>query len=854
MRLTQFFFACLSFSYANVFSQSETCKSYPLGGYTGKCDISIALSPDSKYLYTSGAGAIKKWDIAAHKVVSEGRYFSVVDGMSADGNFLVLQNRQRTSSSPTRDNDMYDLRYYKVHDPASALLKLLPIEYRKAYDKFRAANISISKVYFSRDSSVAALVGFDQLHRLEISTGKITLLTKFRSEPHYINDLNMFVTSNDAGHVFIDLISERVYPTKLRSGPGRLSLTPDKKYLVVSDAGSSFVDLNTWKEVFYCGDCYRVRFNSAGTKFYGFTVVANRWDDYFLHHTTVFDYPGFKSIERIDKVHEGLKSVDGVPFDPDRELIFSSTGGRDLRTSELKIPFSIDHIVTDNEAKSVRDEAEKNARVGNDAIAKLAKMRTPVIVHQLADYVKVNPSSYTDDGHVMMYEKHTRGGAAILWSFPSGEPVAGYRDEASTADGVSKSMVLVPGFIRWAGISPNGKIVAIVTDKEILFYEGAKLKGKVADRELLGLLDNAALLAVKPKAGTYEYKDLTLVDPQSGAVLAKVKSKPINIYFANFDNRYMPGKLVLSSKDEISILDPANPSVMQAYPHTQAPTGVPAKYYNGINVVNRVTGELTAVPGGTTTSFFKPILQSPYVLSFYKNEGIFIHDIATGKNIHDKPIYPGWMDVGHMIYLKSINKLLVTNTVPIYTWPNANDTDPGASVFTVDVATGEITPYLLTEPRSKYMAQKNAEAASAFRYASLPCEEKNRSYKPGTTITSEKHPISIVIGYDCEINAYVVARREPLHGPNSGTHVSRLYPLTEAEARDQGYTNIGSKWQICPRCKGYPVTVETRTSSGWSDWEQKSLNIYVYTREWQTTTDQVEVRCERCHGDAWIKY
>jgi hypothetical protein len=112
----------------------------------------------------------------------------------------------------------------------------------------------------------------------------------------------------------------------------------------------------------------------------------------------------------------------------------------------------------------------------------------------------------------------------------------------------------------------------------------------------------------------------------------------------------------------------------------------------------------------------------------------------------------------------------------------------------------------------------------------------------------------IVLGYDCDVKAYVVAKRNMMHpGSNSTVQESRLYAMTEEEMSAQGFINVTKSYRICPVCHGYPMSYSKQTTSGWSDWEQKSLNIYVYTREWETKTEEIGTTCRRCKGDAWVK-
>ncbi len=837
------------------FAQNIPCKSYPMSGYRGNCNVTSALSADRKYVYTTDRITLKKWDIATNKVVEEIPGFtSSLAGGTDNPRFIRVKRESAIRSHP--QDDLYDLKLKAmVTDPRVTLLALMPEGKRKSFEK--TLNAGAFTVYFSSDSAFAGLVDTSgKLYQLEVSTGKMNLLIEGNNVMHFIQEINTFTVYGLKDRKFlVDLASGKKIEFKSTRGMETAIVTPDKKYIVFSGRGGfSFVDRNTGTEVFSNWSGGQVYFKSDQSMFYAFIISWDNDRTYSIHHALTFSYPQFKELERIDTQWSGFANPESMNFDPDKGVFMNAWGGRDIKSREVKVSFSVEQSATEDDLQAEIAERNRNARIGNEAIASLAKMKTPAMVHSLDDYVKTLAYDWTDDGRVLFFEKHGSGGTVIIWSFPGGEPVIAYRDQISTDAGVSTSAVLVPGDLEGARMSPSGKIVGLNTGEGVLFYEGATQKAKIPNRRLLALLDNAAILSEIRKPDVYYYKDLIVVDPQTGKTLGKVKINQLSV-FADFDSHYLPGKFVLLNKDGIDILDPANPSTLQSYPNAQAPASGPGRFLlSNTTITDRLTGEVQSIPGYRPPSISdKYILQSTYAINYYANEGFNVYDLNAGKMLNDKLLYPGWMNLNQALFLKGINKLLVIQTVPAYTWPNAKDDDPGASAFTIDITTGEITPYLLTEPRSKFMTMKNAAAAAAFRYASLPCDQKTRSFSAGNTIVSEKHGVCIVMGYDCDINAYVVAKREALHGPNSGTQVSRLHPLTEEEARQQGYMNAGSKWKTCPRCKGYPVTVETRTSSGWSDWEQKSLNIYVYTREWQTKTDQVEVRCERCKGEAWVK-
>jgi hypothetical protein len=194
----------------------------------------------------------------------------------------------------------------------------------------------------------------------------------------------------------------------------------------------------------------------------------------------------------------------------------------------------------------------------------------------------------------------------------------------------------------------------------------------------------------------------------------------------------------------------------------------------------------------------------------------------------------------------------------VYTWPNASAEDPGASAYTIDVASGAITPYLLTEERAKYtkMMTKWNEAIYTYNNSQTACDHLAREYPAGKYLHSGKDhaPDFIVLGYDCEKNVYVVVKREKLFpGTNSEVLVSRPVERTAAQLNESQYLVTESKYHVCPACNGYPAGFVTEYYSGWSDWEQKSLNIYLYTRKWETTKSEMLKLCQRCKGEAWVR-
>jgi hypothetical protein len=325
------------------------------------------------------------------------------------------------------------------------------------------------------------------------------------------------------------------------------------------------------------------------------------------------------------------------------------------------------------------------------------------------------------------------------------------------------------------------------------------------------------------------------------------------------------GKSYFGHSGGVGVFDFTVPGEIKVYKHSELPPNMMIRYdIKDQLLVDYVTKKEEPIPG------LKPVVrnvqndqtrsQRPYEIYGYAKEGFMIYDLSTRKLITDKPVFAGWMKFDQAVYFKKLNKLLVISELPRYTWPNATKEDPGASAYTLDMSTGEITPYLLTDDRAEYVKMAAQVDKEFYAYQALPeCERANRraKFKPGSfavsTIDNSKYPPSIVLGYDCEHKSYVVARRQLLNpGSNDIAQMSRLHEVQEADM-DQHYSATDAGWKICHACSGFPAGYVTENYSGWSEWEQKSLNIYLYTRKWETKSVKMQVLCKVCKGEAWVK-
>lgn len=271
------------------------------------------------------------------------------------------------------------------------------------------------------------------------------------------------------------------------------------------------------------------------------------------------------------------------------------------------------------------------------------------------------------------------------------------------------------------------------------------------------------------------------------------------------------------------------------------------------SVSNAITGQTELIPNLRIPNIDgisgnRLLQQGRYFLVSEENTGFTIFDIIKQKPLTNVPLYSGWKRFGDMVYLERLGKLLVIDNNSDYTIPNATTEHPGASAYTIDINTGAITPYLMTKGRQQRMAEAKAYSElQAYLYTPEGrCATYGDKRKLGQGVINRQNQNfeGIIVGYDCEENAYAIGYREPYNG-----HFLMRFKLSDDDLRQYNLTE-SSGFKVCPACNGHPVTYSRETTTGWSDWEQKSLIIYVYTRKWETKTITKEQVCKVCKGEA----
>lgn len=808
-----------------------------MSGYTGDCDIITVFSPDGQYVYTSDMVTLKKWDLATRKVVSEITPFpyKIMYGIN-NTNLIKVSQKDRIL--------LYDLESQSVFDQEKPIQSEAA---KKTLDKLKKGGY----VYvFKGNNNVAALYSKKTLYRLDLQIGKLTEIGSDIEEPIAIPGTTLLA----AGQYLFDFAAGKKV-TFSSKGYYDVMLSPDQKYFITMgyNREAVFLDVSTGKPAFNAGTGI-VKFKSDGTGF--FVTWTKDEEGGKIEQIAEYTYPGFKQVRVIqdDWLVSGWRSYYRMMLDPDKEQIYRHifdtkirnmfVYGYDLKTGAVVDTVSFKHNPNAAEADVENMERVAREKIGNNALEKLADLKAPPFAHSINVMNSQFRGEYTDDGLVLLYDRYHQGQVCILWSFPEGKPVHVYSDEMSSQNGAPEGAIVVPGQIHRNFLSPTGKHVGFNSYNNAYVYEGNTQKVKLENSEIAVLLDGRAFVWSLNTKG--ERKSLSFVDTGTGKVLKGVKSSGIDF---SAESHLVPGKAFFRVDNGLGVWDSASPDELKYYSSNEiSKSGYP-----------QFSTDVTKTDLKPTDRWDLSKTQSSYVINYYSGEGFVIYDFIANKRVNEKTLYSGWTKLNDVVYFKKLNKLLVITQSPLLTWPKPKPDAPGASAYTIDVKTNEITPYLLTDTRAEYVKVKGdpENIVYTYREPESDCERMARKFKVGqyleSTLAGEYKPY-IVVGYDCERKVYVMAQRQNLF-PNSNTVVwaSRLVPVKEAYLESGRYRWVDIHYEICSACNGYPAGFNTEYYSGWSEWEQKSLNIHVYTRKWETTKKQVLQLCSVCNGQAWVK-
>jgi len=851
--------AFLSFFIAPLLLAQDPCKNYPMNGYTGKCSITTQMSSDGKFVYTSDLFTLKKWDIVTKKVVDEINPFPyMLTGNSTKSEQVIVLEKGEIGGN---QSIAYDLQKKALVDTKAEALALLSIEGKKSYDKLIKKTFR-ADILLDRENIFLIVTSNDVVSKLDPSSGKVITIGTAKNQHYEPISKTLFLNVDGK----LELVNT-VTLSRIKTGRAfdlfidQVLISPDKKYLItISRDVFVFLDPATGNEVktleLKSASYGSMRFKSDNSGFYIYGTQSSCYRCLDIKRAQEYSYPDFTMVKDHLEIMKNYKKLQSVFLDPDKNIFHLQKDDYhiyqyDVATAKLLDSLSFRYKMNADEAENLTAEKEGRIKTGNKAISALYNMKMPAMYHEAKYNITINMDDYSDDGLVLMRDAYHSGAAVILWSFPKGEPLIQYYNTyTDKKTGIGSNSVVVPERIHKSYLSTDAKQIAFNTYEGLSIYESSTLKVKLDKKYMVALFNGKALIT------NAEYNALELISTETGKTIHKVAERNINNDFV--DRHHAKDKVYFVNQYGVAVYDLAKPAELTSVSSAEAEKIGYLKYSSGGGYSmfrkNRTTGKDEPIPGYRKPD--KAYQQNRYLLTAEPNEGFQIFDVETGKTITPKPLYSGWTGQETLVYFKNLNKLLVVENLPVFCRPNADVSEPGASAYTIDIASGEITPYLLHESRQEYV--KMVQAFEAAMYAYTPktdCERKTDAYPPGAMIPSRSAflPTLLSVGYDCTEKVYIVATRDMDKVNGIPIHVVRLHKKSLAELESDYIQPHGAnRYEICAHCGGAAAGMGTFYYTGWTDWEQQNFNIY--TRRKVTNQKTVErAICGQCQGQGWIQ-
>jgi hypothetical protein len=864
-------------------SAQEPCLTEPFKGYKGDCNITITMSLDGKYIYTSDRVTLKIWEVSTNTIVKEITPFTYdIYGNSNNPRHIRVRGANQYASEG--GSYVFDLEKMEIYKPQPLLIddaKLSDLYKKDALDLYRKSkNADVPefqyKFYISKDA---------KLKKIDLRTKKVSSYGSEYDNLHYLPEAKALICAKKIKLQYYLHILNLEKDTWIETDIaypfiGKVLHAFDSKHVLLFGNYSFIIlDITTGNtKASFMGNTSsdepaKIHFKPDSSGFYLYVMETDlqRKKTSWSSDLMEYSYPQFQLISKTP-FHKNIQG--GSMFNPATKYFYTKANHykapldlsiSDNSSGEFKGNFFIEEKGKFEGNDKFMADKDLRAKVGNNAIEKLYSITPVEPNHSVMRSGKLKIDAHSNNGKVLIREDVSIGATCIVWKFPEGTPEYMYSSSNNPADRIPQNAIKVPAYIRNGFLSPSGNVVGFNTQKGVYIYRGSALIYTSENKVLRDLPEGRALICTVKEGPPNLSSNVPvcskqeLIDLETGNAIPTI---PIDSYMGMNE---IGTKLFLSfstTPPVLKALDITKPKELITLTGGQIEESGFSVYRGELNSAyrgNLLTGkrEVIAnyrVPNTLANDGSQVKMQGNFLLAFEPNNGFNIVDISLGKSIAGVPLYSGWWNFDDMVYLKNIKKIVAVYKVPIFSSPAATVDDPGASAFSIDIESGEITPYLVTEDRKTYLElHKAAAAAAAYRYSPAgKCEARNNQYQKGSTLyTKGGNLFGIVLGYDCDEEAYVIANRE-VYDEKDNIYLLRLTKKTFEELNDS-YQQSGASHHICPMCNGNPVELNTRTQSGWSDWEQKSLNIYVYQRKWETKTQVVRTVCKQCKGAVLIK-
>jgi hypothetical protein len=466
-------------------------------------------------------------------------------------------------------------------------------------------------------------------------------------------------------------------------------------------------------------------------------------------------------------------------------------------------------------------------------------MEAPAHRHVMGNSLK--PGASTPHGTLLIHENEQ----VFRWKFPEGKCEAVYVSKNSTRkEGIGADPIYVAGAIMNSFITTDGSVVAFNYRSEPVSFEilkGGSVQLKMEAKELYALFDGKALIG-DPSNHAFEYNRLELIETTTGKSLFKF---PAKVTTTTLDASAVKDKIFFVDDTSLKMFD-LNTLATTTHPLQDAKKI--GYYFSLRHQFNTTINRSEAYPGlKARKGYGNEREQGRFFLSGNKDEGFDVYDLVEGRYLNAKPLYSGWETFASMHYFPALNQLVVWQSYPSYTRPNATKDEPGASAFAIDMKTGDITPYLLHLDRQTIIA--NAPPVVPFVYTPISDCDYAELVLPIGAIWKLNGNDVVKVGFDCESSEHVLIVRQ--RDPQNHSLFSVRFDRQKYVHKDGGFHYNGSsvRYQLCPACGGFPLQTGEVSYTGWTDWEQQNFNIYSrrYVKNKKITQTQV---CTTCRGQA----
>lgn len=822
-------------------AQPPPCQSGPMEGYQGeKCNVVRIISPDG-FVYTSAFGypALKKWSLATHTVVEEFSMEGIVMngfmGFSAGGRYLrfasIMDNFYCKRLFDTQTGKVVDIGKYSMYEMLPNNIALISDEKKKLmlYDmtskkvKATLAKNVGSHIDVSADGNIIVWGMYDEpgIRVYDVSKGSIIL-----KESKGARDMRASV-SPDGKHIVWcgtqkNLITNTTSTNQCYSSNLDLPhflFTPDSKTMFVMIASEAF-SYGDWT---YFVSALREYDLQTGTLKADHSAA---WRNAKIKNMGISaELPVTADGQIYFPLQTSVVLADKADFNKQSNTLdlFSNIGATGVAQQQTKEDRA-KHIT---ELTAAAEQAFQTMNVTNVAFQHDFKMTN-------FDY---DPTT----GFAVVGNVNETG----LFNINDGKFVATY------SSGIDRPGLSVKaatyGFYM---VAPGGKLIAQRWGEDTFLYNHTQRIGEAKGAAFMQFVSERYALAMNKsnQIGLYDITKgefivtygkwvenvVTLITPDKTKIL--------------FDNRtrspelieLMTGKVLYKLDDKVRYGAISDNFIFSGYQTANAldiKTGLPVTLKNW----------------DQTRTGKKHLVLENYLIAVDDNGVTSIFDLTKMQYTSPMPLkLLHYHHFDHFGVFRNANKLFIATDNGSASFASSSKDPDYASAYTMDMTTGQLTPYRYhihgKEAGKIYAAQqaefdrKRSEQLAAEN-AGLPECMHNLKIKPKRAVEDKiSKQLSLVVNFDCDTQNYQIR----VYSNSNATPYS--VPRWQMEA-DYYVVNAA----VCSKCNGHGTFTET---VNYSNTNVDNYSVYAPGGKVITTKSgsfQKTDTCPVCKGNGLVK-